>query len=89
MGVIFNSTIKMDDNLDWYIELVDTIDGRLEVCKTLDEYSSKIEQLGAIYGGNVDEVKWLRDENVTPHAMDEIRQEMLKIDNQINKDKEQ
>lgn len=89
MAVIFQSTIKMDENLNWYIELIDTTDGRVEICKDMDEYSSKIEQLGADYGGNIDEVKWLSDDNVTPHAMDEIRQDMLRIDNEINKDKEE
>lgn len=78
MGVIFESLIKIDEAGDWYIELTDTVDGRVEICSDLDIYSSKVEELGSDYGGNIDEVKWSKDENVPPSVMNEIREEMAK-----------
>ena len=78
MSVLFESTIKIDENKDWYIKLVDTVDGREVICKNLEEYSKSIEDFGSDYGGNIDEVKWLKDDEVTPQIMDEIRFEMAK-----------
>ena len=78
-GVIFTSTIKLAVDGSWYIELQDITDpddSRTEICKNLDEYESKIEQMGADYGGHIDEVRWLQDKEVTPHILDEIRLQM-------------
>ncbi|RLA78618.1 MAG: hypothetical protein DRG78_14700 [Epsilonproteobacteria bacterium] len=76
MAVIFQATIKMNSNLEWYIELKDTVDGRVEECKDVDEFAKKVEELGDDYGGHVDEVKWLKDENVPEQVMDELRVKM-------------
>lgn len=88
MAVIFESTIKMTDgsNEDWYIELKDTVDGRVEICKDLNEYSKKVEELGADYGGNIDEVKWMKDENVPLPVMDNIRFEMSRLQKEIEEE---
>ena len=79
MAVVFTSTIKLDDNDKWFIELRDTTDPedeRVEVCFDLDEFETKIEEMGAEYGGHIDEVKWLKDDNVPPFVLDEIRLKM-------------
>ena len=76
MAVIFTSTIKIDDAGKWYFELRDEEDGRMEICADLDEFETKIEALGADYGGHIDEVRWMKDENVPPHVMDLLRAEM-------------
>ena len=79
MAVVFKSTIKLDDSGKWFIELQDITDEddiRTEICFDLDEYETKIEELGADYGGHIDEVKWLKDENVPPVIVDEIRVKM-------------
>lgn len=73
MSVIFSATIKLDDENKWFIELKDETDGRREVCFDMDEFETKIEELGSDYGGYVDEVKWFKDDNVPPVVMDEIR----------------
>lgn len=78
MGVVFTSTIKIDKMDQWYIELVDTVDGRSAICYSIDEYSKQVEDFGSDYGGHIDEVKWEKDDNVPPHAMDEIRADMAK-----------
>lgn len=78
MSVVFTSTIKMDDEQSWYIELKDMVDQRVEICKDMDEYAQKVEDLGSDYGGNIDSVNWYKDDNVPPHVMDEIRMEMAK-----------
>lgn len=88
MAVIFESTIKMAEgsNEDWYIELKDTVDGRVEICKDLNEYSKKVEELGADYGGNIDEVKWMKDNNVPLPVMDNIRFEMSRLQKEIEEE---
>ncbi len=76
MAVIFESTIKVDALGEWFIELKDTVDGRVEICKNMQEYADKIQELGNDYGGNIDEVKWSKDDDVAPNIMNEIREEM-------------
>ncbi|MDT8339006.1 MAG: hypothetical protein RQ763_07385 [Sulfurimonas sp.] len=85
MSVIFESTIKMspESREDWYIELKDTISGKIEICKDLQEYSKKVEELGADYGGHVDEVRWSKDEKVPPYVMDKVRFEMSKLQREL------
>lgn len=78
MSVIFTSTIKMADDEIWYIELKDMVDQRVEICKDMDEYSQKVEDLGSDYGGNIDTVNWYKDDNVPEYVMDVIRMEMAK-----------
>ena len=75
MAVIFEARIKMD-GLNWYIELQDMTDGRLTNCVDLDDFAKKVQELGDDYGGNIDEVKWLKDDDVPEQAMDEIRVKM-------------
>lgn len=88
MSVIFESTIKMAEgsNEDWYIELKDTVDDRVEICADLSEYSKKVEELGADYGGNIDEVRWMKDDNVPLPIMDNIRFEMSKLQKEIEEE---
>lgn len=78
MKVIFISNIKVNRVGNWYIELKDTVDGRIEICNDLEEFSKKIEELGSDYGGAIDEVKWVVDEDVRPEQLDEVRLGMAK-----------
>ena len=76
MAVIFTSTIKIDEENNWYIELKDMVDDRVAVCKDMEEYAAKVEDYGSDYGGNIDSVNWYKDDNVPEYVMDEIRQKM-------------
>ena len=76
MAVIFTSTIKMDEENNWFIELKDMVDDRVAVCKDMEEYAAKVEDYGSDYGGNIDAVNWYKDDNVPEYVMDEIRQKM-------------
>jgi hypothetical protein len=79
MAVVFTSTIKLDDSDKWYIEIEDATDPddiRKEVCFDLDEYETKIEDMGAEYGGHIDEVRWQKDDNIPIVVIDEIREKM-------------
>jgi len=76
MAVVFEATIKVDDTENWYIELRDPEDDRVEICLNLDELEEKIEKLGEDYGGHVDEVRWLKDDDVLPFIMDDVRVKM-------------
>jgi len=74
MSVIFESVIKVNPmDYGWYIELTDTVDGRVAKCENLDEFEKKMQEFGNDYGGNIDEVKWSSDDNVPPEMINEIR----------------
>ncbi|MDD5400301.1 MAG: hypothetical protein PHQ93_03830 [Sulfurimonas sp.] len=85
MSIVFESTIKMVENsrTEWYIELKDTINGTIEICSDLQEYSKKIEELGKLHGGIIDEVKWSKDVNVHPIIIDNIRFEMSNLQREL------
>jgi hypothetical protein len=88
VSVIFESTIKMVEGSkeDWFIELKDTVDDRIAICADLAEYSKKVEELGSDYGGNIDEVRWIKDDNVPLPVMDGIRFEMSKLQKEIEEE---
>ena len=71
--VVFEALIRNDGAGGWLIELKDTQGGRVEICKDLDEFEEKIEEMGEEYGGHIDEVRWLKDDDLHPVFLDEIR----------------
>ncbi len=77
MAAIFESTIKTSPIGRWYIELVDTQKPDDEPVVVLDvyEYADKIEEMGKLYGDDV-EVIWSSDEGVTPEQINEVRMQM-------------
>ena len=79
MSVIFTSTIKMDEEQSWFIELKDMVDESVVLCKNMDEYSLHVEELGTKYGGHVDSVNWYKDQDVPAYVMDEIRFKMAEL----------
>jgi len=88
MSVIFEAKIKNrgEGPHDWFIELTDSVDNRVEICNDLEEFSNKIEELGSDYGGQIDEVKWSKDENVTNEQYSEINAKMRKYEEELNND---
>lgn len=85
MSVIFEATIKENGIGGWYIELKDTVSQTTEVCNDLTQFEEKIEAMGQEYGGQIDEVKWGKDENVSPEHMYEVQAQMARINEEINK----
>jgi hypothetical protein len=73
MAVVFEAKICADGSEKWYIELKDTEDGRIMLCNSLEELETNIELLGQDYGGHIDEVKWLKEDDVSEIMMDELR----------------
>jgi DNA-directed RNA polymerase subunit F len=86
MAVVFEAKILVDDNESWYIELKDTVDGRVVHCQDIEDLEKKVEELGADYGGHVDEVRWMKADDVLPHIMDEIRVQMAEARAKIEED---
>ena len=88
MSVIFESVIKLNRLSFAYIELTDTVTGKVEICNDLEEFSKKIEELGSEYGGRIDQVKWSADKNVPQSEIDKIKLAMKKYeeDNKENKE---
>ncbi len=87
MSVVFEARIKNrgESPHDWFIELTDIISNKTEVCNNLEEFSKKIEELGAEYNGKIDEVKWSKDDNVTQDQYSDINAGMRKYQEELNK----
>ena len=73
MSVVFESNIKVNEDGNWYIELIDTTDGQTVICNSTQEYEEKFQDLSEPYGGMIDEVRWTKSENLRPDHFDEIR----------------
>ena len=88
MSVIFEAKIKNrgEGPDDWFIELTDTVDNRVEICNDLEEFSTKIEEMGIDYGGKIDEVKWFQDKNITDEQYSEINAGMRKYQEELLND---
>ena len=78
MSVVFEALVKNSEDGGWFIELKDTTDDRMVVCKNLDEFEIKIQELAEDYGGRVDEVKWISHENLSPQNEQKLRVGMIK-----------
>ncbi len=77
MDVVFEALVKNNKDGGWFIDLKDTVDGRVEICEDLKAFEEKIQSMGEDYGGRIDEVKWLTDENLTPENMQKVRVGMM------------
>ncbi len=88
MSVIFEARIKNRGKKphDWFIQLKDTVNNRVENCNSLEEFSKKIEEFGSDYGGRIDEVKWFQDNNVTDEQYSEINALMRKYQEELLND---
>ncbi len=75
-AMILETVIKANPIGRWYLEIRDSEEDRTEICLDLDEYAQKVEDMGAIYGGDV-EVAWSAEENVTEIQINEVRQAMM------------
>jgi len=91
--VVFEALVKNDKNDDWFIELKDTTDGRVVVCKNLKEFEVKIQELAEDYGGRVDEVNWISHESLSPQNEQKLRVAMMeyheKYKDQLDSDEEE
>ena len=86
-AVIFESIIKTNPVGRWYLEIRDNEAERTEVCLDLDEYSQKIEDMGAIYGGDI-EVAWAAEENVTQVQINDVRHAMMVYEQKLEDEAE-
>jgi hypothetical protein len=84
MMVIFEAIIKNDGLGGWFIELNDTVSNNKAICKNVKELEEKVEDFGSEYGGHVDEIKWIKDDDVSEQCMNEIRIQMEEYRDLLN-----
>ena len=75
MAVKFISHVDQNGIGEWFIKLTDTLEEKDVICNNLEEYSEKIEELGADYGGDI-EVVWTRSPLLTPSNYQDIQEKM-------------
>ena len=76
MSAKFTANIEEDrEDKGWLIRLTDTVDDRVAICKSLEEFKTRIEELGDDYGGDV-EVTWSKDQDVTDMHFKEIHNKL-------------
>ncbi len=75
--IIFEALVKNSEDGGWFIELKDTTDNRMLICKSLEEFEVQIQKLAEDYGGRVDEVTWISHESLTPENEQKLRVGMM------------
>ena len=87
MSAKFTANIEEDtNNQGWLIRLTDTVDDRVAICKSLEEFKKNIEELGDDYGGDV-EVIWSKNQDVTDIHFKEIHNAMAEFKEKEAEDK--
>jgi len=87
MSAKFTANIEEDTNDGkWLIRLTDTMDDRVAICKSLEEFKTRIEELGDDYGGDV-EVVWSKNQDVTDIHFKEIHTGMAEYKEKEVEDK--
>jgi len=75
MAVKFISHVDQDGLGNWFIKLTDTLEESDVICKDLDDYSVKIEELGGEYGGDI-EVVWTKSDFLSPVNYQDVSEKM-------------
>ncbi len=87
--ILFETVVKTNAAGRWYLEIIDTSgENKNEICLDLDEYSQKIEVMGAVHGGEI-EVAWSAEKDVTPGQMNEVRNAMMAFEQKLEEEKQQ
>jgi len=91
MAVKFISHVEQTDDGKWFIKLTDTLEEIDVICKDLDEYAIKIEEMGSEYGNDI-EVVWTKSKLLTPKNYQDLMTKMetfqKKYQDEIDKAKE-
>ena len=85
MATKFMSHVEADGIGGWYIKLKDTFDNREAICKDLEEYKVKLEEMGDDYGHDI-EVEWTRSAKLTPSNIQELQEAMAKLQEEYQKE---
>ncbi len=85
MAVKFISHVEQDKIGNWFIKLTDTLEEKEVICKDLDDYATKIEELGGEYGGDI-EVVWTRSQLLSPTNYQDLEEKMAIMQEKYQED---
>ena len=77
-AVKFISYVEQDGLGNWYIKLTDTFDNAEVICKNLDEYKIRLEDMAAEYGNDI-EVQWIRSKDLNPANIQDLQDKMAQL----------
>lgn len=78
MAVKFISYVDENIDGDWFIELTDTLSNESVVCKDLNEFKQKIEDMGAQYGNEI-EVEWNKSKTLSLTSYQDLEAKMAEL----------
>ena len=87
-AVKFISYVEQDGIGNWFIKLKDTFDNTQVICKDLDEYKIKLEDMAAEYGNDI-EVQWVRSRNLSPANIQDLQEKMDKLQEEYQQEIDQ
>ncbi len=85
MAVKFISHVEQNGVGEWFIKLTDTLEESEVICKDLDEYAVKIQEMGNDYGGDI-EVVWTRSNLLTPSNYQDLQEKMAIMQEKYQED---
>lgn len=78
MAVQFISHVEENDQGGWFITLTDTLGEESERCNDLHEYKTKIEDMGALYGNDI-EVVWTKSKTLSLESYRDLESKMAEL----------
>ncbi|VAY86235.1 hypothetical protein MNB_ARC-1_894 [hydrothermal vent metagenome] len=85
MAVKFISHVEQDEDGSWFIKLTDTSKEMEVICKDLEEYSVKIQEMGDEYGRDI-EVVWTSSNTLTPSNYQDLSEKMAILQEKYQED---
>ena len=85
MAVKFISHVDQYELGEWFIKLTDTLEDTSVICNDLEQYATKIEELGGEYGGEI-EVVWTRSNTLSPANYQDLSEKMAKLNEQYKEE---
>lgn len=80
--------IKSNETDDgWFLEVINSITGKVFDCQTLEEMNENIEALYSLYPGYELQVMWLPSHDAKPEHVEEIRMLIGAIQKEIDENK--
>lgn len=78
MAVKFIAHVSDDSLGNWFIELTDTLEESSVICKDMNDFKEKLQDMGSEYGNDI-EVEWTKSKDLSPKSYQELNEQMAKL----------
>lgn len=78
MAAKFTAYVDQNSDGKWFIELSDELDNKSEICSDLKNFQTKLEDMGAKYGNDI-EVQWVKSKQLSLANYRDLEMKMAEL----------